>query len=151
MLDVREQKRVVQKKDLAEWEKQYHGRTAEEIARRVIARFRPSEEELFWKPGRLKKRSGVMKEGGDRVNQKAEEGVGTEPKGNDYETESDSDDMAQPVDRDRPGGTGEGVALIRRVILIAIPAALNTVGIQTVKNVRVCDHDISAGVLGRRG
>jgi hypothetical protein len=113
---------VVQKKDLAEWEKQYHGRTAEEIVRRVIARFRPSEEELSRKSGNPKKRSRVMKEGGDRVDQKAGQGGG---KGNDYETESDSDDTpaAQPVDPDGPGGTGEGVFLICCVILIKIPAA----------------------------
>ena len=36
----------MQKRDLAAWEKEYRGRTAEEGARRVIVRYRPSEEEL---------------------------------------------------------------------------------------------------------
>jgi hypothetical protein len=41
----------VQKRDLAAWQKEYRGKTAEEVARRVIAQCRPSEEEISREAG----------------------------------------------------------------------------------------------------
>ena len=40
------QKNIVNRKDLAEWEREYGGTTAEGIAKRVINQYSPSSEEL---------------------------------------------------------------------------------------------------------
>ena len=54
------------KRDLEAWEQKYKGRTAEEVAKRVIVRYRPSEEELMRLAGR--------RQAGDRGGGAAEEG-----------------------------------------------------------------------------
>ena len=61
-----EQKQVVTRLDLEAWEQKYKGRTAEEVAKRVIVRYRPSEEELMRLVGR--------RQAGDRGGGAAEEG-----------------------------------------------------------------------------
>ena len=55
----------MQRRDLAAWEKEYRGRTAEEVARRVIARYRPSEEELSGCREAGQRRGGGGGQGGD--------------------------------------------------------------------------------------
>ena len=40
------QKNIVKRKDLAEWESEYGGTTAEGVAKRVIKQYSPSSDEL---------------------------------------------------------------------------------------------------------
>jgi hypothetical protein len=80
---------MVPKKDLAAWDKTYGGKTAEEVARRVIARFRPSEEELS------------REAGGRRGGGGGQSGDGDGDKGGDA-----SDRVAAEADEDQPGDAG---------------------------------------------
>jgi hypothetical protein len=93
---------VVPKRDLADWEKDYGGRTAEEIARRVIARFRPSEEELRGCRNAGQRRGGGGGQGGDGGGDKG---------GGDALAASDL--MAVAADEHQPGDAGESADGIR--------------------------------------
>ena len=52
------QKNVVKRRDLGEWESEYGGTSAEAIARRVINKYRPSEEELNRAATRVRAKKG---------------------------------------------------------------------------------------------
>ena len=92
-----EQKRVVQKRDLAAWEKEHGGRTAEEVARRVVVKFRPSEEEF-----RVVRNVGQRPGGGG--------GQGGDGSGNmGGAALAASGRVAEAADEDKPGdAAGEG-------------------------------------------